>query len=446
MRILFAAAELSPLIRTGGLGEAVAGLAGALAGLGHEVTVAVPSYRDLGSPGRKLRGEPWRNVTSGDVSILTFVDASFDRPGVYGPGPGQAYDDNWERFGRFSVAVAAIADRYDVVHLHDAHVGASALLIDGPSVFTVHNASYPMLAPLAAAAELLGLSRPAALGGPLEWFGEANYLKAGIVGADQATTVSPTHARELAEDATSFGLGGIVRGLARPIVGILNGIDTKSWDPAADPSLPARFDGDSLERRTANRLALLDLLDLEDGFVLGTVGRMAPQKGIDLLHYDIDALVSEGFRFVFVGNGELDAVVDGWSARHRQQVAHRPYDETLARLVSAGVDAYLMPSHYEPCGLGQMYAMRYGAPPVAHSVGGLRDTVIDVDEDLLNGTGFVFRSYNHASSTKTLRRARRYHDLDPALWQQIQRAGMSRDWSWAARAAEYLSVYEEIAS
>ena len=444
MKILFASAELAPFVRTGGLGDAVAGLAGAVAGLGHEVTVAVPGYALIDDQG--VDGAPWRRLEHNGVTVLFFQDARFDRPGVYGPTPTTAYEDNWERFGAFSLAVGRLSTAFDVVHLHDGHVGAAALVVDRPSIFTIHNASYPMLGPLRPVGELLGLDEAAlALGGALEWFGRANYLKAGIVGADQVTTVSPGHARELTHEETSFGLGGLIRALPHPIIGILNGIDTTAWDPGADPVLPAAFTADRPKRRAEAKKLLLGRFDLDPGFLMGNVGRMAPAKGLQLLDYDLDALVSEGGRLLLVGNGELDAMVDGWAERHPKAVAHAPYSESLARLVSAGSDAYLMPSQFEPCGLGQMYAMRYGAPTVAHFTGGLEDTVIDIDEDPGAGTGFVFRSFAHTSFTKTVRRAHRYYAEIPHLWDRIRRNGMTRDWSWTARAGEYVAVYERVA-
>ena len=243
----------------------------------------------------------------------------------------------------------------------------------------------------------------------------ANFLKAGIVGATQATTVSPGHARELNVDALSFGLGGVIRGLFRPILGVVNGIDTTDWDPRTDPVLPKAFSAADLSGRSASRTALLESYGIEDGFVLGNVGRMSGQKGLGLIEYDLDTLVDEGVRFVFMGSGDLDPLVDSWVDRHPTAIVHVPFDEPASRLVFAGSDAYLMPSQFEPCGLGQIYAMRYGAPPIAHFTGGLEDTVLDIDEDPANGTGFVFRSFNHPSLTKTIRRAMRYRLAMPGL-------------------------------
>jgi len=444
MKILFAAAEFSPFIRTGGLGNAVAGLAHAVA-RDHKVTVAVPGYGDAETPGRKIQGRPWRRYRDGAVEVFFWLDPSFDRPGIYGPDPASSYDDNWERFARFAVAVAELAADFDVVHLHDGHVGGVALKTETPSVFTIHNASYPVTGPLGPAVAALQLPPEAAtLGGAIEWFGEANYLKAGIVGSSQVTTVSPGHAAELTVDETSFGLGGIIRGLERPIVGILNGIDTETWDASRDPILPKPFTATNPAGRGVARTMLLERTGLEDGFILGNVGRMSGQKGLALLEYDLEALVGEGVRFVFMGNGDLDPMVDGWADRYPSAVVHLRFDEPASHLVFAGSDAYLMPSQYEPCGLGQIYAMRYGAPPIAHFTGGLRDTVFDIDEDVANGTGFVFRAFEHPALTKTIRRAMRYRAALPDLWREMRINGMTRDWSWDARAGEYEALYEAV--
>ena len=445
MRILFVAAEFAPYVRTGGLGNAVAGLAHAVAA-DHEVTVAIPGYRDADMPGRKVAGRPWRRHREGNVEVLFWLDESFDRPGVYGPDPSSSYDDNWERFARFSVAVSELAGEFDVIHLHDGHVGAIALTTSVPSVFTIHNASYPMIGPLGPSIEIFGLSPKASvMGGDMEWFGEANYLKAGIVGATQATTVSPGHARELNVDALSFGLGGIIRGLFRPILGVVNGIDTDDWDPKTDPMLPKPFSAADLTGRSASRAALLKHVrprrrvfarqcrvgcrDRRASASSNTISQRWWTRVPDSSSWETETWI---------------ALVDSWVERHPKAVVHVPFDEPASRLIFAGSDAYLMPSQYEPCGLGQIYAMRYGSPPIAHFTGGLEDTVFDIDEDPTNGTGFVFRSFDHPSLTKTIRRAMRYRLAMPGLWNRIQTNGMTYDWSWSARATEYEAIYESV--
>jgi len=441
-----ASAEFSPFVRTGGLGEAVAGLAGALASRDLEVTVALPRYRqlfDLGDPTDGLV-----HVAHGGMDLVLIDEPeAFGRPGIYGPEPGTGYEDQWFRYGLFARRVAAMAVDHDLLHLHDGHVAPAALLSAIPSVQTIHNASYSIMGPLAEVGKLLGIDEAdLVLGGPIEWYGEANFLKAGIDRAHAVTTVSPTFALQVAEDLSlSGGLDVVIRSRQDPVIGILNGIDVESWDPASDPALPARFNSTDLRGRASARRDLLAMTGLDgDGVVFGNVGRLAEQKGLGLLDPFLDQLVDEGMRLVIVGDGELGTLVDAWVTAHPNAVAHLSYDEGLARLTSAGVDSYLMPSRFEPCGLGQMYAMRYGAPPVARLTGGLADTVIDLDEHPATATGFGFRSFTPESLAKTIRRAMRIFRDVPNEWRRLQRNGMRRDFSWSAAADQYLAVYRSV--
>jgi starch synthase len=444
MKLLIASAELEPVVTTGGLGNAVSGLARALTRRGHDVTVAIPGYQMLGSLGHP--DESWGPLPDPELEVAVWRDDdAFDRPGVYGPTPGSGYGDNWWRFGRFALAVAQLAQGYDLVHLHDAHAAAAALLVDVPVVYTIHNASHHLTGPYGDVVELLGLAGDdPEVTARLEWYGGANYLKAGFA-ADRVTTVSPSYAAELAVEETSHGLAGVVGSLAHPVIGILNGIDEISWDPQKDAALPVPFSADDLTGRAAARAELLDRCELEDGVIFGNVGRMARQKGLDLLAPILHHLVDEGMRLVLVGRGELDVLVDGWVDTHPGKVAHLEYDEGLARLVSAGSDAYLMPSEFEPCGLGQMYSMRYGAPPVAHLTGGLADSVIDADEDPIHANGFGFRSYDSPTVAATIERAMDTYQRHPERWLALQMNGMHADWSWSARAAEYEAVFDAVA-
>ena len=447
MKLLMAAAECSPLARTGGMGEAVAGLAHAMAAHGIEVTVALPRYRTLrktGAPAADLPVPAYRTQL-GDVEVLLVEDAeAFDRPGIYGPTPGKAYEDEWFRWARFSAAVARIASTFDLVHLHDGHVGPVALLTPVPTVQTIHNASYPLLGPLAEAADELGVSyQDRMLGGALEWYGQANYLKAGIVGANRVTTVSPTFAEQITNDATvTGGLSDVISWLAEPVVGIVNGIDTESWDPGSDPAVAVPYSAKRLKARLESRAALFEVSDLDDGFLIGNVGRMTEQKGLHLIDPSLDRLVHEGLRLILVGNGNLDPMVDGWQRSHPRAVRHVEYSEQLARMLYAGADAYFMPSQFEPCGIGQLYAMRYGCPPLVRLTGGLADTVVDLDEEPEAATGFGFRDFLPEEAMKTVRRAMRVHRTSKKDWKALQRNGMTRDLSWARSALDYRTVYE----
>lgn len=450
MKILIAAAECSPLARTGGLGEAVFGLASALVRLGADVTVAMPRYRHLTEAGTPVT-EPTvaRLIDNQGVRVLALEDEeAFDREGIYGPTPGTVYEDEWWRWGRFAARIADLASSYDLLHVHDGQPAPAVLLTDTPSVLTVHNSAYPLLGPLKEAATLLGVDAVhRRLGGSLEWYGHANYLKAGIAGADRVTTVSPSFARQLSEDAeVSSGLSEVIKWLDHPVIGILNGIDVGNWTPSTDPALATPFTPGRPSGKKANKQALLKRARLDDGFLLGNVGRMTEQKGLGLLDPDLDTLVEEGCRFVLVGNGDMDATVDGWAERHPRAVWHTVYDEEIARQVFAGSDGYLMPSRFEPCGLGQMYAMRYGSIPIARLTGGLADTVIDLDESPATSTGFGFRFFDSRELVKTIRRARRIHDKSRSLWRAMQRRGMDADWSWDRAAGEYLDVYRLVVS
>ena len=453
MKVLLAAAECSPLARTGGLGEAVAGLASALSRRGIDVTVVIPRYRHLAGLGIEEEAPgPARAIArfeSRGLPVLLVDDPrSFDRPGIYGPDPGSGYEDQWRRFGRFSVTVRELARDFDLLHLHDAHAAPAALHTPVPTVLTIHNALYSILGPLEEAADLVGATREdRAPAGSIEWYGHANYLKAGLVGADAVTTVSPTFARELSTDPSlSGGLDGVVGGLERPVVGILNGIDTRSWDPSYDPTLPAPFAASDLRGRNEAKRRILRRSGLDPGgMLLGMVTRLTDQKGIALLHPSIDSLVEDGFRLAVVGNGDLDDMVDGWVSRHPESVCHGPYTEDLARLVSAGIDAFLMPSRFEPCGLGQMYAMRYGAVPIVRLTGGLADTVVDLDEDPQRATGFGFRSFTPQSLLKTIRRAGRVFSHHSGDWHRMQTNAMSTNFSWDSSAARYSDVYRSVA-
>jgi starch synthase len=281
------------------------------------------------------------------------------------------------------------------------------------------------------------------LGGALEWFGQANYLKAGIVGSARVTTVSPTFAVQITNDASvSSGLSGVISWLAQPVVGIVNGIDTESWDPQQDPILAAPFSATNLKARKECRTALLEKAGLEEGFLIGNVGRMTEQKGLHLIGTGLDRLVQDGLRMVLVGNGDLDPMIDEWQSRHPHAVRHFEYTERTARMVYAGSDAYYMPSRFEPCGIGQLYAMRYGSPPLVHFTGGLADTVFDLDEDPDQATGFAFRTFLPEEAVKTVRRAMRVHRKSPKEWKGLQRNGMTRDLSWDHAAKSYLDIYE----
>ncbi len=448
MKVLISASELSPFARTGGLGEAIAGIAQGVAGLGHDVTVVIPAYRHLRDEGEVAEeaGATFRTWEHGAYRVMALDEPElFDRPGIYGDHAGSAYEDQWRRFGQLAAMTGRLATRFDVLHLHDAHTGPAALAAPVPTVFTIHNAAYGIDGPLDEVRALIGAPAAAmTAAGPLEWWGAASFLKAGIVGADLVTTVSPSFALQLADDDTiSGGMDVVIRSLPQPVRGILNGIDERVWDPQNDPALPAPYSAVDPTGRAASRRRLIELAGLDDGFLLGNVGRMSEQKGLGLLDAHLDELVRDDVRLVLVGSGELDGMVDEWAGRHPRSVWHAPYREDLSRLVSAGTDGYLMPSRFEPCGIGQMYAMRYGSVPIVRLTGGLADTVIDIDEHPDAATGFGFRLFEPIELAKTIRRARRTMDRDEDAWGELMRRGMTTDFSWDNAARHYELAYED---
>jgi starch synthase len=444
MKVLFAASELAPLATSGGLGDAVAGLAHALTRLGVAVTVLIPKYQLLGEIGEAGPGEGGARALYrhhlGDLTVLLVDDPeAFDRPGIYGPEPGTPYQDEWLRWGRFSRVAVSLSGRFDVVHLHDAHPAAAAIASQAPTVLTLHNAAYPVLGPLDESKALLGTEDDS-----LDWYGQANLLKAGVVTADQVTTVSREYARQITRDPeVSSGLNEYLAALSRPLVGINNGIDVASFNPATDEALPATYSAEDVSGRHAARPALLARTGLEPSpFLLGMVGRMSDQKGLGLIDEVLAELLDDGAGLVLVGNGDLDETVDGWVEAHPGRVWHGSYDPALARLVWAGVDAYLMPSRFEPGGLGNLYAMRYGAPPIVRHTGGLAAAVVEADDE--TGNGFSFVNYESGELLAAVRRAAAVHRDNPARWARIQQAGMRGDWSWDPPAERYLEVYHSL--
>jgi starch synthase len=338
----------------------------------------------------------------------------------------------------------ALSGQFDIVHLHDAQAAPTALLSAAPTVLTLHNAAYSVMGPLEEVVDLFS-EAPGAVDA-FEWYGGANFLKAGIVTADQVTTVSDGYARQIAEDPeVSSGLNEILASLPHPVAGILNGIEVRRFDPGTDDAIPQPFGPDDLAGRSAAREALVTLTGLDgSGVIFGMVGRMTGQKGLDLLAPVIGDLVAEGFRLVAVGNGDRDDLVDGWVTAFPNAVWHGSYSEALARLVWAGGDSFLMPSKFEPGGLGNLYAMRYGAPPVVRFTGGLLSTVVDADADPAAANGFGFDDYTPEALAAAVGRATRVFRREPDRWSRLQQIGMTTDWSWDLSAGRYLDVYRKV--
>jgi starch synthase len=457
MRALVATAELAPVAAVGGLAQAAAGLVRELRRQGVEVEIALPDYEGAGVEGEEtieLDVPPWagpalaRRGVHPDAGPLTLVKVpGIGRPHPYHDARGQAWTDNDVRFLAFSAAVAALArtSRPGVVHLNDWHTAAAAAGVHGelPVVLSVHNLAYQGQTD-ASWLERLGPHAAAYASG-----GECNPLAGGVALAEAVVLVSPTFRREALRPETGAGLDELLRERGDAVVGILNGIDTDVWDPSHDAHLPATFDANDLSGKALARAALLGRLGLpeREGPLAVAVTRLTEQKGVDLVPALVPDLERLGMRLGILGAGDvsLARALHEAAREHPSSLAFvEGYDEPLSHLVIAGGDLLLMPSRFEPCGLAQMQAMRYGTLPVVTDVGGLHDTVVDLDEDPERGTGWRAAAADPVSLREALERAVRGWS-DPAVRADAQRRGMTADWSWARPAARYIELYAHVA-
>lgn len=475
LRVLQVASEAFPLIKTGGLADVVGALPGALAAEGIEIRTLLPLYPQIrqrlervepvlelgelmGGPARLLAGE-----AAGLALFLLEADHLYDRPGGPYQGPdGADWPDNAERFAALSWAAREIglgaleAWRPAVVHAHDWQAGlapaylALAGLPRPASVLTIHNLAFQGQFPATLLAKLRLPAEAFTIEG-VEYYGAIGFLKAGIAYADRITTVSPTYAREIRTPALGMGLDGLLRHRADRLCGIVNGIDERHWDPARDPHLAAAFDGDRLDARAACREALVAELGLDPSAapLFGVVTRLTWQKGMDLLLEALPRLLALGGALAMLAAGDppLESAFAEAARGHPGRIAVRfGYDEPLAHRIFAGADAILVPSRFEPCGLTQLYALRYGAVPIVARVGGLADTVIDAnDAALADGvaTGFQFAPVTVEALIDALERAAALF-RDPERWRALQRRGMTRSLGWKARAPAYAKLYREL--
>jgi starch synthase len=467
--------EALPFAKTGGLADVLGALPKALIRLGHTVDLVIPRYRgiNVGHPSRSIRVALGGQVDDAEISTLEsgglrtiFVGHSvyFDREYLYGAAE-RDYPDNPERFAFFCQAAlnwAATTGRgYDVVHAHDWQTGLVPVLLNRaeatqfartPSVFTIHNLAYQGVFD-ASWLPRLGLGWDLLRVDAMEYWGRISYLKAGILFSDLVTTVSPTYAREIQTPELGFGFDGILRHKSAALVGILNGIDYDQWDPGGDLNLPEPYNASKLRGKGAAKRKLLESYGLpakakdRSRPLIGMISRMVDQKGFDLIAALVDELPKLGAGIVVLGTGDR-RYEDMWrdlAARHPTAIAARiGFDEALAHLIEGGSDIFLMPSRFEPCGLNQMYSLRYGTIPVVRATGGLNDTVLDVDPETCRGTGFRFVEYTPEALLGAIRRALAAFGNRP-LWRRIQKAGMRQDFSWDASAREYVDVYERAA-
>lgn len=474
VRILMVASEVHPFAKTGGLADVLGALPRALAKLGHYVDVVMPRYRGItaGSPIGQTSVSLGGQVDVVDVSAviergvrIVFVahPGYYERDYLYG-APSRDFPDNPERFAFLSQAAlswaASTGHRYDIVHAHDWQTGLVPLMLQrtvpawrGPvrpaTVFTIHNLAYQGIFD-ASWLPRLGLGYDLMRMDALEYWNRISFLKSGIVFSGIITTVSPRYAEEIQTPELGFGFDGILRVRSADLVGILNGIDYDQWDPERDLNLPVPFSASKMAGKAAAKRRVLEAFGLSRSKdsrrrpLVAMISRLVDQKGFDLLDQIADALPALGASFVLLGSGEprFETQWRGLADRHPGRIGVRiGFDDGLAHLIEGGADIFLMPSRFEPCGLNQMYSLRYGTVPVVRATGGLFDTVHDVDEKSGRGTGFTFLEYTPGALLGALGRALELFENRPA-WRRIQRDGMREDFSWDASAREYVKVYE----
>ena len=476
MKILFAASECVPFIKTGGLADVVGALAPVLARKGHDVRVILPKYGMMAEEYRQqLRHVTdfyvklgWRHQYCGIEALerqgvtFYFVDNEyyFKRNYIYGLG-----GDEYERFGFFCRAVLDALPRLefqpDVIHAHDWQSGMVPALLriqydqadfyhNIRTVFTIHNLQYQGVFGIEQVKDVLELPDDVFTNDKLECFGCANFMKAALVYADEITTVSPSYAEEIQTAYYGERLDGLLRARRNSLSGVLNGIDMQEYDPAADPLIPAHYSAQDLSGRAQCKAALQQGLGLAvdpQAPIIGMVGRLSSQKGLDLVDHVIGQIMEENVQLVVLGMGESRYVnLFSWAEQqYPGRVAARfQMDHQLAHRIYAGADMFLMPSQFEPCGLSQMIALRYGCVPIVRETGGLRDTVLSYNHYNNAGNGFTFFNYNAHDMLFTIRRALRYYHEHPDVWRELQSRGMNGDYSWNASAETYLSLYMSI--
>jgi starch synthase len=474
MKVLFLSSEVAPWSKSGGLGDVARALPVAMADLGHDVRVLTPAYGSVSRDGLRPEGSPLRlRLPRGEWEFqflstreqpnfcTTFVDQPelFARHGIYGERHHD-YSDNPLRFAAYAMASLTFAQQLefipDIVHLNDWQTGLAAVALKRAyrrafpktrSVFTIHNLAYQGNFPRA---EMETLGLPWTLFGVdgVEFHGQLSFMKAGLQFADAITTVSPSYAREIQTREGGMGFEGVLHQRVASLHGILNGVDTREWNPATDALLPAQYTASDLAGRATCRTTLLERSQLDPPApgmpIFGIVGRMVEQKGVDLMQGALPSLLEHGARAVVLGTGS-HPFEESW----QQLVKRFPralavtlgFDNGLAHLIEAGSDFFVMPSRFEPCGLNQMYSLLYGAVPVVRSIGGLADTVSDATN--VGGTGIVFREATVEGLRRGLQRAVALFG-EPEHYARVRMNGMTRDLSWTVAAGRYEALYRSL--
>jgi starch synthase len=469
LKILMVASEAAPFAKTGGLADVVGSLPAALAALGHQVAVVLPRYAaiDIKSARRVYENldvwfgpDRYRSTlyAVGDTVPFYFVDCPplYDRKGFYGDAAGD-YPDNHIRFAVLARAALTICRdlfRPDILHCHDWQAGLVPAYLHSTfandptfmairTLFTIHNIGYQGLFPEEALPEI-GLDATVFHPGGLEYWGKVSLLKAGLVYSDRLNTVSPTYAREIQTPEYGLGMDGILRDRSAQLTGIVNGVDYAQWSPEHDPHIAANYSRDDLAGKEVCKADLIAEFGLppeaREQPLAGIVSRFTSQKGADLISAIADRLAREDMRVVALGTGdaEYEALFARMAADFPGRFAVRiGFDNALAHKIEAGADMFLMPSRYEPCGLNQIYSLRYGTVPIVRATGGLDDTI---NED----TGFKFSDYSGEALLLAIQKASVLW-RDRAAWQEMMRRGMQQDFSWRVSAREYSALYRRLA-
>jgi starch synthase len=477
MNIAMIASEVTPLAKTGGLADVVGTLSVALERLGHEICVVAPAYRSAMQGNFPLRetgitlsvplSDRLQEATVFETAIgkkipvyLIRADPYFDREFLYGTPSGD-YADNAERFIFLSRAALEVLRRHpaDIVHCHDWQTALAAVFLRiqparyaeiaaAKIIFTIHNLGFQGVFGQAFW-PLLNLDPNYFTPQFLEYYDNINFLKGGLLFADKITTVSPSYAQEIMTAEQGFGLEGVLRQRTADLVGILNGIDDHLWNPWTDPFIEHHYGKNSLEMKRDCKTALqraAGLPEKSNTALVGMISRLTLQKGFDLIEEIFDSLLERDVQIVMLGNGEprFEGFFRAAAERHPDRVAVEiGFNERLAHQIEAGADLFLMPSLYEPCGLNQMFSLKYGTIPVVRAVGGLKDTVQDYDAGGQTGTGFVFQSYDGPALLAAIDRALAAF-CDKQAWTALRRRAMAMDFSWDRSARLYSNLYQQL--
>lgn len=478
MKIAFLTSECTPLAKAGGLADVSASLPKALKKAGIDIVIFMPLYRHvkknatwIEDTGEKLKiwikGEPIitsikKTENNGVTVYLIENDEFFDRDYLYSTPYGD-YSDNAHRFAFFTTAsmeaMKVLGYRPNVIHVNDWETALAPVylctkynqdnfFVKTGTLLTIHNLAYQGVFSKETLPEI-GLDYSIFHIGGLEFYGNINFLKGGIIFSDFVNTVSPTYAEEIKTERFGYGLEGVLRVKGERLIGILNGIDYDEWDPQKDKRIYANYSIENLSQKNINKLKLMEELGLEDGenrILAGVVSRLAEQKGLDLIYSVAGDMVKSGISLVILGMGEKryeDMCMELERIYPRRVKTIIGFDEILSAKIYAGSDVFLMPSRYEPCGLGQMIALRYGAVPIVRKTGGLKDTISEFDRTTGEGNGFVFEEFTPLEFLSAIKRSIDIY-MEKSLWLKLVKNCMQCDFSWDTSAKKYIEVYERI--